>query len=376
MTGPAVAEKENEKPRPSTEGADPTPMPATSLRPGFLTRADLVRTWSRAAAMGTLCLVVVFAGYEIVERTFFITRVSTQTLFLLHMARGISASILVGTISIGVVWWVRSRYEAAFRKAHHDLELAMERRVAEGKALEAHVRHQEKMAALGVLSAGIAHDIANPLASLSSELEMLELENDIERVRASLPELRKQVSRIDRALREMTDFARRRSDEVVSVPLHVAVDDAVRMVRHDPRARKVHVSVEVARDMTPVRAVEDHLVMVFVNLIINAFDAMPDGGDLRITSRADARGTTISVHDTGTGMSEEVRKRALEPLFTTKKGGKGTGLGLSVTAGVVEAAGGSITLLSEPDGGTEVQLFFPRSAPKSAPESRAEAPHG
>ena len=120
--------------------------------------------------------------------------------------------------------------------------------------------------------------------------------------------------------------------------------------------------------------------MVFVNLIINAFDAMPDGGDLRIASREDARGTTISVHDTGTGMSEEVRLRALEPLFTTKKGGKGTGLGLSVTAGVVEAAGGSITLVSEPGGGTEVQLFFPKIAPKiaatTARESRAEVPHG
>ena len=355
-------------------------MPASSLHPRFLTRSDLVRTWSRAAAVGTVCLVFIFAGYEIIERKFFLSRVSTETLFAFHMARGITASILVGTISVAVVWWVRSRYEEAFRKAHRELETAMEKRVAEGKELEAHVRHHEKMAALGVLSAGIAHDIANPLASMSSELEMLEDETDIERVHASVAELRRQVSRIDRTLREMTDFARRRSDDVASLPLHVAVEDAVRMVRHDPRARKIHVTVDVSHDLPPVRTVEDHLVMVFVNLIINAFDAMPDGGDLRIASREDARGTTISVHDTGTGMSEEVRLRALEPLFTTKQGGKGTGLGLSVTAGVVEAAGGSITLVSEPGGGTEVQLFFPKIAPKiaatTARESRAEVPHG
>ncbi len=343
-------------------------MPTSALHPRFLTRSDLVRTWFGAAAVGTFFLFVIFAGYEIVERKFFLSRVSTETLFVFHMARGIGASVVVGTISIAVVWWVRSRYEHAFRKAHRELEMAMERRIAEGKKLEAHVRHQEKMAALGVLSAGIAHDIANPLASMSSELEMLEDETDLARVHASVAELRRQVNRIDRTLREMTDFARRRGDEVVSLPLHVAVEDAVRMVRHDPRARKVHVTVDVARDLPPVRAVEDHLVMVFVNLIINAFDAMPDGGDLHIAGRADDRGTTITVHDSGAGMSEEVRQRALEPLFTTKKGGKGTGLGLSVTAGVIEAAGGSITLVSEPGRGTDVRLFFPKSP--------AEVPHG
>lgn len=348
-------------------------MPSSVLHPRFLTRADLVRTWSRAAAVGTICLIIVFAGYEIIERSFFLSRVSTETLFAFHMARGISASILVGTISVIVVWWVRSRYEEAFRRAHHDLERAMQRRIAEGKALEAHVRHQEKMAALGVLSAGIAHDIANPLASLSSELEMLEGETDMERVHESIAELRRQVSRIDRALREMTDFARRRGDEVASLPLHVAIDDAVRMVRHDPRARKIHVTVDVSRDLPPVRAVEDHLVMVFVNLIINAFDAMPDGGELRIEGREDERGATIVVRDTGVGMTEEVRQKALEPLFTTKQGGKGTGLGLSVSAGVVEAAGGEITIDSTPGRGTEVALFFPR-APRA--RARTEASHG
>ena len=345
-------------------------MPPSVVHPRFLTRADLVRTWSRAAAMGTMCLIVIFAGYEIVERSFFLSRVSTQTLFIFHMARGISASILVGTISVIVVWWVRTRYEEAFRRAHDDLEEAMRRRIAEGKALEAHVRHQEKMAALGVLSAGIAHDIANPLASLSSELEMLEGETDMERVHASIAELRRQVSRIDRALREMTDFARRRGDEVASLPLHVAIDDAVRMVRHDPRARKIHVSVDVSRELPHVRAVEDHLVMVFVNLIINAFDAMPDGGELRIEGREDERGATITVRDTGVGMTDEVRSKALEPLFTTKQGGKGTGLGLSVSAGVVQAAGGTITIDSAPGRGTEVRLFFPRGSGAEGPRPR------
>jgi signal transduction histidine kinase len=365
MHGPAVAEPEG------TPEANMLPPVAP---PHFLTRADLVRTWARAAAIGTACLVIVFAAYELIERTVFRGRMPTQTLFLLHMVRGVTASVLVGTLSVLVVWWVRSRYEAAFAAAHHELERAMERRIAESKRLEAHVRHQEKMAALGVLSAGIAHDIANPLASMSSELEMLEDETDLAHVRASLAELRRQVSRIDRTLREMTAFARRRGEEVVSLPLSVAVDDAMRMARHDPRGRKVRFEVDVPRDLPPVDAVEDHVVMVLVNLIINALDAMPDGGELRITGAARDGGVVISVRDTGCGMTEDVRQKATLPLFTTKEGG--TGLGLSVSAGVMEAAGGSLAIDSAPGRGTEVTLRFPRSKakPPRAPSPAQPSP--
>lgn len=349
----------------------------------FLTRTDLVLTWLRAAAVGTACLVIVFVCYELVERAFFRDRMPTETLFAMHLARGITASVLVGTVSVAVVWWVRARYERAFAEAHRDLEQAMEARIAEVEQLQALARDQEKMAALGVLSAGIAHDIANPLASLSSELEMLEGETDVARVRASLGELRRQVSRIDRALREMTGFARRRADPATSVPLHVAVEDALRMVRHDPRARKIHIEARVAPDLPAVHAVEDHLVMVFVNLFLNAFDAMPDGGELRIEGRRGEAGATVSVRDTGAGMSPEVRERATQPFFTTKAPPEGdpasdvrppllrggTGLGLSMSAGVVEAAGGKLTFDSEPGRGTEVTVWFP--APRAADTKEA-----
>ena len=109
VSGPSVAPSETA----SLEA--PPAMPASSLHPRFLTRSDLVRTWSRAAAVGTACLVLIFAGYEIIERKFFLSRVSTETLFAFHMARGITASILVGTLSVAVVWWVRSRYDRGCR---------------------------------------------------------------------------------------------------------------------------------------------------------------------------------------------------------------------------------------------------------------------
>ncbi len=236
------------------------------------------------------------------------------------------------------------------------------RDVTHAKQLEAHVRYQEKLAAVGVLAAGIAHDIANPLASMSSELEMIEDEADPKRVRDAVGVLRKHVSRIDRTLREMTDFARRRGDEASPVSVHDAVEDALRMVRHDPRARKIAVDADVPRDLPLLRMVEDHLVMVIVNLLINAFDAMPDGGRVEIRARREALGVTLTISDNGTGMSDEVKKRATEPLFTTKPGGRGTGLGLSVSSDVLRAAGGTLSIQSEPGHGTTVKLHFGSAA--------------
>lgn len=224
--------------------------------------------------------------------------------------------------------------------------------------LQAQLRDQEKLAALGVLAAGVAHDIANPLASMSSELELLEGEQDAAVVRASAGVLREQIARIDRTLREMTDFARRRSAESRDMPVALAVDDALRMIRHDPRARAVRFRVDVPATLPHIHVVEDHLVMVLVNLLLNALDAMPDGGELAIQGSCIGPHLRISVRDTGCGMDETTVRRATEPLFTTKPG-RGTGLGLSIARDVLRAAGGSLDIDSAPGLGTTIHLTFP-----------------
>jgi two-component system NtrC family sensor kinase len=172
--------------------------------------------------------------------------------------------------------------------------------------------------------------------------------------------LRHHVERIGRTLREMTDFARRRGDESTAITVGNAVEDALRMVRHDPRARRIVFTTDIPPDLSEVRMVEDQLVMVLVNLMINAFDAMPEGGALVVRGEPAGRShVRISVTDTGTGMSEEVLRRATEPLFTTKAGGRGTGLGLSISADVLHAAGGSLDIESRPAHGTTVHLTCP-----------------
>lgn len=245
-------------------------------------------------------------------------------------------------------------------RTHVVVEVA--RDVTERQQLEAQLRHQEKMASLGLLAGGIAHDLGNPLASLSSELELLEGEDDLRRVRESLDVLRRHVQRISRTLREMVDFARRRRDEVSDVSIAAAVDDSARLVRHDPRWHKITFGLEIPADLPPIRMVEDHLVMVLVNLMLNAADAMHEGGSLTVSARVTAGGAVeLVVRDTGVGMPPEVLAKAMTPLFTTKGERRGTGLGLSICRSVVQSVGGAIHLESAVGVGTAVIVSLPAS---------------
>lgn len=244
-------------------------------------------------------------------------------------------------------------------ESQRQVAIEVQRDVTEAQQFEMRIRSQEKLAALGVLSAGIAHDIANPLASLSSELELLENETDLARVRRSVKVLQKEAGRIGRALREMTDFARRRGEERTLVSVELAIADALRMVRHDRRARRIHFETEVEPGLPELRLGEDQLVMILVNLLLNSFDAMPDGGTITLVARREDGVVELSVRDTGVGMTRQILARATEPLFTTKPEGGGTGLGLSVSADVMRAAGGALDVESEPGAGTTVHLRFP-----------------
>lgn len=323
------------------------------------------RLWLRIAVQGALIVGGIFLTYEILERTV-LAGVSGETVHYLHLARGMGTAFLLGTWSFLHIR--RARLECD-QRMHEDLRL-LEARVRErtreleearaaAELLEAQVRHQEKMAGLGVLAAGFAHDIGNPLASLSTELELLEGENDVARFRESLDVLRRHVARMSRTLREMVDFARRRREEVTDVSIASAVADSSRLVLHDPRWRMVKLSVDVPPELPPVRMVEDHLVLVLVNLMINAGDAMSEGGTLTISARTRGPLVDLRVRDTGHGMTPDVLAKVKAPLFTTKPGGRGTGLGLAVCDNVVRSVGGELAITSAPGLGTEVTISLP-----------------
>jgi signal transduction histidine kinase len=255
--------------------------------------------------------------------------------------------------------WETTEVELGATPLRPALLLELSRDVTETRELQASLQHQDKMASLGLLAAGIAHDLGNPLASLSTELELLESETDPETMRASLTVLRGQVNRMTRTLRGVVDFARRRGGDASDVSLDAAVADSVRLVCHDPRWSNVRLELDLPPELPPVHLVEDQLVLVLVNLLLNAADAIAGAGQVTISARVTERGVRLEVRDDGCGMSPQTRARAMDPLFTTKAERGGTGLGLAVCERVVREAGGKLSLESELGRGTTVMIDLP-----------------
>ena len=229
--------------------------------------------------------------------------------------------------------------------------IAIGRVVTDEKRLQMQMVHQEKMAAFGLLAAGVAHEIGNPLASIESQLRLAE--GDPARAEPTLAVVRKEVGRIGRLLRELVDFSRRRRDAVMLTSVNRAVEDVARLLEHDPRARKVELALALADTLPGVRGKEDQLMQVLMNLGLNALDAMPGGGRLVFETCSAGGEVLVRVRDTGAGIDAGARARVFEPFFTTKGPERGTGLGLFVSRGIVEGMGGRLELSERGAEGTE-----------------------
>lgn len=254
--------------------------------------------------------------------------------------------------------------------------LLVEQVITEQKKMQASLLHQEKMAAFGMVAAGVAHEMGNPLSSIEMHLQLLDARSLSGAGADSVRTLRQETARLRRTLRELVDFARRRRDEATLVSVDAVVQDALRLIRYHRGMRRIEVEVASSPDVPPVHIVEDHLMQVIVNLLINALDAMPDGGTLRLDVRSVSGTVALRVRDSGTGMSHAVFARCFEPLYTTKAEGKGTGLGLSICRDVITAAGGNIEIHSSAGQGTTAVITLPAAASRPAtfaPQSREAA---
>ncbi len=231
--------------------------------------------------------------------------------------------------------------------------------VTDERQLQAQMMHQEKMAAFGLLAAGMAHEIGNPLAVIASQLQRPGVGADPERTREVLAAVQSQVERIGRLLRELVDFARRKRDVVGWTNLVAVTDDVCRLLGHDSRARGVRIDNALPADLPPVRLLEDHMVQVLLNLGMNALDAMQDGGELRFDGAVEGDTVVIRVRDSGGGIADAERGRVFAPFFTTKPAGRGTGLGLFVSRNVVAGFGGALTLEATGEAGTVFAISIP-----------------
>ncbi|MEO6776916.1 MAG: ATP-binding protein [Kofleriaceae bacterium] len=250
--------------------------------------------------------------------------------------------------------------------------LTIGRDVTARKALEARLMFTDRMASIGTLAAGIAHEINNPLAYLQSNLAVI----GETLATAATPELREALAdasdgarRIQHIVRGVKTFSR--SDEDVRSPtdVHGALESALKMIANELRHHCV-----VVKELGAVPSVlgnEARLGQVFINLLVNAAQAMPErcveANQIRITTRTAARGeAVIEIADNGQGMTPQLARRIFEPFFTTKDVGKGTGLGLSVCHGIVERFGGQIAVESAVGVGTTFRITLPAAPPNLA----------
>ena len=216
----------------------------------------------------------------------------------------------------------------------------------------------EQLALVGQLSAGLAHEIGNPLGAIMGYVKLL----DDEENRTSRQELTARIDtelqRIHRLVRELLDFARPTPMKLQPVELSEITSQAATMLSHQPRTR--HVKVVVNVDRTLVFADMDRLKQVILNLLLNAAEAMPGGGTIVISKRENGEQIALVVSDEGPGFSPAALERATEPFFTTKP--TGSGLGLAVCASLVTRMGGQLVLGNAPTGGAAITVSLRRAA--------------
>ncbi|MCB9796474.1 MAG: PAS domain-containing protein [Alphaproteobacteria bacterium] len=250
-----------------------------------------------------------------------------------------------------------------------DVIVEMARDVTEVKAAQSRLLHQEKMAALGTLAAGMAHEIGNPLASLSSEVELMERSVDPRELKQSLPVLRDQIRRMAKLLRELVELGRPSSDELRRHRPEALLEDVARLLRHDPRASRVDIIAHAEEDLPALCTSRDRVLQILLNLGFNALDAMRsvERGRLQFRAVATGAGVCLQVEDDGPGVSTEVASRIFEPFFTTKAPGEGTGLGLFVSSRIAESLGGRLELAETDHAGARLDLLLPLCACKRCP---------
>lgn len=263
-----------------------------------------------------------------------------------------------------------ARLGSAVQRALKGVEELNERRRLRAQFIEA-----QKMEVIGQLAAGVAHDFNNILAIIMgySELILSTMSPDNQLCKY-IEEIRHASERAVGLTRQLLLFSRKEVVRPVVVDLTASVLDMDKMIRR-LIGENIEVSIQPGEAAGCVRADPGHIVQLLMNLVVNARDAMPNGGTLTVTTGGVTWGAGgsglpagtepgdyvfVAVRDTGTGMTEEIKARLFEPFFTTKAAGKGTGLGLAICQAIVQQSGGLITVDSAPDRGSEFRAYFPK----------------
>ena len=264
----------------------------------------------------------------------------------------------------------------------HTLEQKVESRTQELRRAQAETMRGEKLASVGLLASGVAHELNNPLTGILTFSHLL---------RQKMPDKSPDAEDMDLVIREtkrcaaiikrLLDFAREKQPEKKFTDLNQVIDDTVRIIEKPAHLRDIEIAVDLDRTLPPIWIDADQIKQVIMNMLVNAQHAVEEKGNITISTRRaqDPRApateprpmVAISIVDTGCGIPEANLRRIFDPFFTSKDVGKGTGLGLSVSHGIVEAHGGLIEVESKVGEGSTFRVFLPLTPPSNGSESKA-----
>jgi signal transduction histidine kinase len=240
-------------------------------------------------------------------------------------------------------------------------------------ALEEAFKEQDRLASLGVLAAGVAHEVNTPLTGISSYAQLLLSETGAEDPRRDLLEkVERQTFRASRIVSNLLEFARKPGVERKPIDLAALISDTSDLLRERMVAKRVELDWQAPDEPVVVVGSEGELQQVFTNLLMNSIDAMAPGGGGKLTLElvVDERTARASVIDDGPGIAAENREQVFEPFFTTKRSQGGTGLGLSICRGIVDQHGGKIALENRESGGCRFDVELPLENPEAPSEKR------
>lgn len=231
--------------------------------------------------------------------------------------------------------------------------------VTEVRRLQQQVDQSEKLAVIGQLAAGVAHEIGNPLASISSIVQILQRKSQDHFISDQLVNVKDNINRISKIVRELVDLSRPPSHDSIVTQINEVVKTAVGIVKYDKRVKKVDFKTNLNPNLPLIEVVPDQLIQVFINILINALDAIKGEGTIKVNTNYDDKNIFICIQDNGTGIDDSIIKKIFDPFVTTKQVGEGTGLGLSVSYGIIKKFNGEISVTSKLEEGSEFIIQMP-----------------
>ncbi|MEK7788688.1 MAG: ATP-binding protein [Planctomycetota bacterium] len=229
------------------------------------------------------------------------------------------------------------------------------------KSMQNQLLQAEKMASIGLLASSLAHELDTPLTTISGYCELLAEDINDERFLGRIQIISEQILKCQKTIRNMLDFARKSSCEKKLCNVHHLINNTLLLVEHRLKIHKIKLHKTFDEKVPPLLVDGNQIQQVILNLVNNAVDSLPQGGDMCIETRLnkEAKSVEVAFEDNGIGISGEDQKRVFTPFFTTKEPGKGTGLGLSICNNIISAHNGKITLESRVGNGTRFTISLP-----------------